>query len=260
MAHKNLIDGTAYEIDGGKAMVDGTVYEIDHGTTLVDGTAYEVGFAKPMAKVTIVEATGYQSGLCELIVDGITYTSAATFEVPIGTEIYFKAKGGDNSYSQINVNGNTVAQGSGDRDKGFKDCSYTHTITCNLFVKFSRNKDGGIITITEIPEGHALVNITGSGSIRVMGKICAVTVDGVDYTSATTLAVPVGTVASCTVSTMTTHQLYKGWVKINGNTVLTASGLDETYDYTVSGNVTINMSTERNSDKDTNGYITITET
>ena len=44
MAHKVCIDGTAYEIDGGKAMVDGAVYEIDHGTTLVDGTAYEVGF------------------------------------------------------------------------------------------------------------------------------------------------------------------------------------------------------------------------
>ena len=153
MSHKTLVNGTVYEVGGGKTLIDGVAYSIDKGKTLVGGTAYEVGFAPPVATVTI----------------------------------------------------------------------------------------------------------TGTGLIRVMGKICAVTVDGVDYTSATQLVVPVGTVVSCTVSTQSTYQLNKGWVKINGVTVLTASGLNETYNYTVSGNVTINMSTERNSDKDANGYIEITE-
>lgn len=44
MAHKTLIDGTAYEISGGKALVNGTAYSIKNGKTLVGGTAYEIGF------------------------------------------------------------------------------------------------------------------------------------------------------------------------------------------------------------------------
>lgn len=44
MAHGTLIDGTVYEIGGGRTLVDGTGYDIDNGIALVDGTAYEVGF------------------------------------------------------------------------------------------------------------------------------------------------------------------------------------------------------------------------
>lgn len=44
MAHKTLVNGTVYEISGGKTKVNGTAYSIDKGKTLVGGTAYEVGF------------------------------------------------------------------------------------------------------------------------------------------------------------------------------------------------------------------------
>ena len=47
MAHKTLINGTAYEISGGRTLVNGTGYSIDKGKTLVGGTAYEVGFGFP---------------------------------------------------------------------------------------------------------------------------------------------------------------------------------------------------------------------
>lgn len=53
MAHKTLIDGTAYEISGGKTLVNGTAYSIKNGKTLVDGTIFEVGFGASMAEVTI---------------------------------------------------------------------------------------------------------------------------------------------------------------------------------------------------------------
>ena len=46
MAHKTLIDGTAYEISGGKTLIDGTAYGISGGKTLIGGTVYEVGFSK----------------------------------------------------------------------------------------------------------------------------------------------------------------------------------------------------------------------
>ena len=58
------------------------------------------------------------------------------------------------------------------------------------------------------------------------------------------------------------NELEIGSVKVNGVVVLTAptssySGVN--YDYTVNGNVKINLRTERDADKDRNGYIEITE-
>lgn len=44
MAHKVMIDGTAYEIKGGKTMVDGTAYDIQSGKTMVDGTVHDIEF------------------------------------------------------------------------------------------------------------------------------------------------------------------------------------------------------------------------
>lgn len=86
MAHKTLIGGTAYEIGGGKTLVNGTGYSIDKGKTLVGGTAYEVGFAE---MVTIV-ITGSGGDYACVIFDGVTYDSAATLEVPIGTNLQLK--------------------------------------------------------------------------------------------------------------------------------------------------------------------------
>ena len=42
MAHKTLINGTAYNITGGKSLVSGTAYNISGGKTMVGGTTYGV--------------------------------------------------------------------------------------------------------------------------------------------------------------------------------------------------------------------------
>ena len=42
--HKTLVNGTAYEVKGGKCMVNGTVYNILKGRTLIDGTGYDITF------------------------------------------------------------------------------------------------------------------------------------------------------------------------------------------------------------------------
>lgn len=44
MAHKTLIDGTAYEVKGGRTLINGTGYSIKGGRTLVDGTGYDISF------------------------------------------------------------------------------------------------------------------------------------------------------------------------------------------------------------------------
>lgn len=257
MSHKTMINGTLYEIDKGKSLVEGTIREIDHGKTLVGGTVYEEGFTKPMALVKISSTYTSDNSFWYVTIDGVNHSMSGDFEVPMGTQIYCHTIIDDYdddgnpvnlSYYGISINGTYI-----------KAETYNYTVNSDVIITLKSSRYGESMDITEIPEGHAVVNITGTGSTRVMGKICAVTVDGVDYTSATQLVVPVGTVVSCTVSTMSTYNLDKGWVKINGVTVLTASDLNETYNYTVSGNVTINMSTQRNVNKDTNGYITITE-
>ena len=47
MAHKTLVNGTAYEVKGGKCLVNGTGYDIQKGRTLIGGTGYDITFGPP---------------------------------------------------------------------------------------------------------------------------------------------------------------------------------------------------------------------
>ena len=47
MSHKSLINGTAYEVKGGKCLVNGTAYSIKKGRTLIGGTGYDITFTPP---------------------------------------------------------------------------------------------------------------------------------------------------------------------------------------------------------------------
>ena len=51
MAHKTLVNGTAYEVKGGKCLVNGTSYDIKKGRTLINGTGYDIMFAPPIMLV-----------------------------------------------------------------------------------------------------------------------------------------------------------------------------------------------------------------
>jgi hypothetical protein len=107
MAHKTLIGGTAYEINGGKTLIGGTAYEIDKGKTLVGGTVYKVGFGVftlvydvGTFKATNASSTGYNFyatwniaalpdgwGKCNrLIYDGVEYELEVTNG---GADTYF---------------------------------------------------------------------------------------------------------------------------------------------------------------------------
>ena len=44
-AHKTLINGTIYTVQGGKCLVNGTSYSIKKGRTLIGGTGYDITFA-----------------------------------------------------------------------------------------------------------------------------------------------------------------------------------------------------------------------
>ena len=44
MSHKTLVNGTVYEVKGGKCLVNGTAYDIKKGRTLIGGTGYDITF------------------------------------------------------------------------------------------------------------------------------------------------------------------------------------------------------------------------
>lgn len=46
MAHRTLINGTGYDISGGREMIGGTGYDCKAGKTLIGGTAFTIPFAK----------------------------------------------------------------------------------------------------------------------------------------------------------------------------------------------------------------------
>lgn len=152
MAHKTLIDGTAYEISGGKTLIDGTAFAIDKGKTLVGGTAYEVGFGSPMAKVTLLADTFEYFSYCSAYIDYKTpngdyvhlYT-AGEYELPIGTEMVFALKygGKDRVSMYITLNDESVASGD-------MEAFYEYTLTGNITIDFYNGYyNGGAIYITE---------------------------------------------------------------------------------------------------------------
>lgn len=80
-AHKTLVNGTAYEIKGGKCLVNGTVYNILKGRTLIGGTGYDINFEPDVSLTWYFNETiditsqpdnfwGYSSGIAVSFVSG----------------------------------------------------------------------------------------------------------------------------------------------------------------------------------------------
>lgn len=55
--HKTLVNGTAYEVTGGKCLINGTVYNIKKGRTLIDGTGYDIKFGPDVSLTWVIKET-----------------------------------------------------------------------------------------------------------------------------------------------------------------------------------------------------------
>ena len=241
MAHKTLVESTAYTIKGGKDLIGGTAYKKKKGRTLVEGTVYEVGFAKP---VTItIEGSG--GDYAQVVIDGVTYNSAATVEVPIGTVIscvtnHYTSMGAE---SRIRVNGQTVVKAV----KATYDYTVVGDATITLSTMLYNTTMSYVYGNIEIVDANApnlaTVNITLSGTLSGVSN-ARVTIDGDNYgNSPISLCVPLGTVIVCKCP-WTTHQMYGsygGEIKLNGTVVASrADGVaPTTYEHTVNKDVVI---------------------
>lgn len=180
-----------------------------------------------------------------IVVDGVTYRSAATLSVPVGTVVECHAKFTSKDLDcEIYLNGTYVAYSS-----------YSHTVTSDVVINMdyvSQYSSGeyeyaGIVKIIEIPEGYALVQITGKAESTSYDK-ASVKIDGVTYTSSgygsidgtyqhvgyPTLAVPIGTIIECSITD--SHDYTDGKITVNGTTVASKTA---TYNYEVIGDTSI---------------------
>ena len=179
------------------------------------------------------------------------YSSPTTISVPIGTIINFYISSDNPVYAAgyININGEQVV--STLDDPSSMPRSYSYTVAGNITISLSvdRKETGygkfevGNINITEVPEGHVLVNITGY-SYGLGGYGSYVNINGTTYSNASAMFVPIGTVIQCIALQ---GKGVGGTVTVNGTVVAqpqtTGSNAVETvtYDYTVSGNIGITL-------------------
>ena len=156
MSHKTLVNGTVYEVGGGKTLIDGVAYSIDKGKTLVGGTAYEVGFSLPMVKVTLLADTFENNDYASAYIRYLTpdneagsLSAAGEYELPIGTSITGEIKLGEGTGNRMDAciifNGKDL-----EYITNSESYSYTFTLAQNTTIDpFNANPNGVWLTITE---------------------------------------------------------------------------------------------------------------
>lgn len=147
MAHKTLVSGTAYEISGGKTLVGGTGYSIGNGKTLVDGTGRNISFSKSC--IVTISGTGSTTGSYRsyVVINGNTYTGAATVEAESGTTIlcYVKSTTNTANISQITAKGSTIVL-----DKGMDELvEVSYVVEQDISISLSSSRFSTSITIKE---------------------------------------------------------------------------------------------------------------
>lgn len=121
--HKTLVNGTAYEVKGGKCLVNGTVYNIKKGRTLIDGTGYDINFEPD------VSLTWYFNQTLSIPVSttSTTFSTRAHYEgdskTITGIQIINRGDNPNMSYL-----GSGFASTAGDQRRGWRDTAY-RTIT-----------------------------------------------------------------------------------------------------------------------------------
>ena len=108
-AHKTLVNGTAYEVKGGKCMVGGTVYNILKGRTLIAGTGADVAFESGYTYVinNTIDFWSSFNHLGQFVSNGATYAGITKMlpSTPVSpSELYFLYPEGQTKVASISNN------------------------------------------------------------------------------------------------------------------------------------------------------------
>lgn len=210
MSHKTLVNGTVYEVDGGKTLIDGVAYSIDKGKTLVGGTAYDIGFC-----YTITYSANGGSG------------SVSAQTVTAGTNVTL-ASNAFSRYAYKFAGWNTAADGSGTSYSAGQSIKPSSDMT--LYAQWTLNGYNVYFTSSD-PEDITVPspNLPDSAFDETCGYV---TIGGVKYTSTNTVFVEAGETISVNVSASHSNQQYEAQVYFNGTLVQAGAG---TYAWQVNG-------------------------
>lgn len=84
MAHRVLINGTGYDVSGGRELINGTSYSKKKGRVLVNGTGYDILFSIPLTIEggQISASAGSGQGLGYVEYNGAKYTDETLYVKP----------------------------------------------------------------------------------------------------------------------------------------------------------------------------------
>lgn len=146
MAHKTLIDGTAYAVKGGRDLIAGTGYAKKQGKTLIAGTARDIVLKKTeYVTVTIVKGgSGYNTN--QVKYNGTLYSAPKTLTVEKGEVIQLKYGGEYNHTGSVFIN-NVRKASSGSRVLWY-DYTVNSDVTVTLYTSIQTANPWGDGDIT----------------------------------------------------------------------------------------------------------------
>lgn len=194
-----------------------------------------------MCTVTITGASSSVGYTTYVEIDGVTYESAATLEVPLGTEIIASGyRSYDGTRGGVFLNGSLVSDGT-----------YTYIVQSDVSIALSivsgppTTRSGSV----EIADKSVTLTLTGTGST----VHCYIEIEGVKYAGSGTLDVLAGTRVYCLVG----PAVNGAGITLNGETV--GTNLSENkyeYIYVAERDAEIYFDS---SSRPTDAYIYITE-
>ena len=163
-AHKTLINGTAYTVQGGKCMVNGTVYNILKGRTLIDGMGYDITFAPPYDPV-------FANNTWEQIIEAC-HNNAVPDTWKVADQKPMTINGVDYQIDIIGKNHDDYSDGSGKAPLTFQlhDC-YGETKNMNSSATNSGGWTSCAMRSTHLPAILALMPTEVQNGIREVNKL-----------------------------------------------------------------------------------------
>lgn len=133
MAHKTLIDGTAYAVKGGRDLIGGTGYDKKQGKALVDGTARTITFAPTEYVLTISDGSTSQTGA--YVEYGEMKHASGTLHIPVGGKVRVIVGYSRMNAAEVTLTGAGTLKGLGSSGAAKR---YEYTPASNATIKFSR--------------------------------------------------------------------------------------------------------------------------
>ena len=211
MAHKTLVNGTAYEVKGGKCLVNGTSYDIKKGRTLIGGTGYDITFAPSYDHV-------FAKNTWEQIIEAC-HNNAVPDTWNVADHKPMTINGVDYQIDIIGKNHDNYSDGSGTAPLTFQlhDC-YADTKAMNSSNTNSGGWKNSEMRTAHLPAILALMPTEVQNGIREVSKKASV--GG----------------ASSTIETVSDKLFLLSEVEIFGSNHYSVAGEGTQYDYYKAGN------------------------